>query len=157
MQNLMMYAPRQPRERVLPAILGTGAAREEELRQKAIGVARRLNLLRVADNAAADLSGGQKKLLEIGRALMAEPRMIMLDEPIAGVNPTLSEEIAEAIRGLRDDGLTFLIIEHNMDLIARLCRHVFVLAAGRMLFEGTPKAAIQDTHVIEAYLGTGTL
>ncbi len=153
MQNLMLYAPRQPGERVLPAILGTGAAREEELRQKAIGVVRRLNLLRVADSAAADLSGGQKKLLEIGRALMAEPRMIMLDEPIAGVNPTLSEEIAEAIRGLRDDGLTFLIIEHHMDVVARLCDPVVVMAEGRKLTEGSFRAVADDPAVQEAYMG----
>ena len=102
MENLMLYAPRQPGERVGTALAGGGRAEEEAVRAAAARVARRLGLLRLVNTPAASLSGGQKKLLEIGRALMAAPRMILLDEPVAGVNPTLAEEIAGHLRALRD-------------------------------------------------------
>jgi branched-chain amino acid transport system ATP-binding protein/neutral amino acid transport system ATP-binding protein len=153
LDNLMLYAPDQPGERLLAALTGAGRAAEEAARQRAIDIARRLNLLRVANNAAGALSGGQKKLLEIGRALMARPRMILLDEPIAGVNPALAEEIAEHLRALRDEGITFLVIEHHMDLIARLCDPVIVMAEGRKLTEGSFAAVAEDPAVQEAYMG----
>jgi branched-chain amino acid transport system ATP-binding protein len=114
-----------------------------------------LGLARLAREPARILSGGQRKLLELGRVLMANPRIILLDEPGAGVNPALLDTIIDRVTEINKRGVTFLIIEHNMDLIARLCRHVFVLAAGRMLFEGAPQAAITDPQVIEAYLGSG--
>ena len=116
-------------------------------------VARRLNLGRVANQPAAALSGGQKKLLEIGRALMARPRLVLLDEPVAGVNPTLAEEIAGHLRQLRDEGVTFLIIEHHMDLIARLCDPVLVMAEGTLLTQGAFSAVANDPAVQEAYMG----
>ncbi len=154
LENLMLYAPDQPGERLGAALLGGGRAAEERARVQALEVAGRLNLLRVANNAAGALSGGQKKLLEIGRALMARPRMILLDEPIAGVNPTLAEEIAAHLRGLRDEGITFLVIEHHMDLIARLCDPVIVMAEGRRLTEGSFAAVANDPAVQEAYMGS---
>ncbi len=154
LDNLMLYAAGQPGEGVLAAVLGRGRREEEAARERAIGIARRLNLLRVANNPAGALSGGQKKLLEIGRALMASPRLILLDEPIAGVNPTLAEEIAEHLRGLRDDGITFLVIEHHMDLIARLCDPVIVMAEGRRLTEGSFVQVANDPAVQEAYMGS---
>lgn len=154
LDNLMLYAVDQPGEGLLAALAGRGRAAEEAARVKAIGVARRLNLLHVANNPAAALSGGQKKLLEIGRALMASPRLILLDEPIAGVNPTLAGEIAEHLRGLRDEGLTFLVIEHHMDLIARLCDPVIVMAEGRRLTEGSFASVAADPAVQEAYMGS---
>ncbi|MBC7802078.1 MAG: ABC transporter ATP-binding protein, partial [Gemmatimonadaceae bacterium] len=116
-------------------------------------VADRLGLTRVADTPAASLSGGQKKLLEIGRALMARPRLILLDEPIAGVNPSLAATIAGHLRSLRDEGMTFLVIEHHMDLIARLCDPVVVMAEGRRLTEGPFADIAADTRVQEAYMG----
>ena len=103
------------------------------MRQRAIEVARELNLLHVGDNRAIDLSGGQKKLLELGRALMAEPKLIMLDEPAAGINPTLAKKLGEHILALKARGITFLIIEHNMGLVAALCDHVVVLVQGKPL------------------------
>jgi ABC-type branched-subunit amino acid transport system ATPase component len=154
LDNLMLYATDQPGERLFAALAGAGRAAEERARVRALEVAGRLNLLRVANNPAGALSGGQKKLLEIGRALMASPRMILLDEPIAGVNPTLAEEIAEHLRVLRGEGITFLVIEHHMDLIARLCDPVLVMAEGRRLTEGSFAAVADDPAVQEAYMGS---
>ncbi len=154
LDNLMLYAAQQPGENLLAAVLGLGQRQEEAARVRAIDIARRLNLLQVANNPAAALSGGQKKLLEIGRALMADPKMILLDEPIAGVNPTLAGEIAEHLRTLCDEGITFLVIEHHMDLIARLCDPVIVMAEGTKLTEGAFATVAADAAVQEAYMGS---
>jgi len=152
-ENLLLYAPGLPGERLLPALLGGGRRQARAALEQAVAIAARLNLLRVADTPAGALSGGQKKLLEIGRALMARPRLILLDEPIAGVNPSLAEEIAAHLRTLRDEGMTFLVIEHHMDLIARLCDPVIVMAEGRRLTEGSFTAIAADPRVQEAYMG----
>ena len=155
LENLMLYGAHQPGESLPLAILPSRAARtrESELLERAIETARRLNLLRVANNPASDLSGGQKKLLEIGRALMTDPKLILLDEPIAGVNPTLAGEIGDHLMRLRDEGLTFLIIEHHMDAIARPCSPVIVMAEGRKLAEGDFDAIAGNHAVQEAYMG----
>ncbi len=152
-ENLLLYAPGLPGERLLPALLGGGRRQARAAMKEAFAVARRLGLARVADTPAGALSGGQKKLLEIGRALMARPRLILLDEPIAGVNPSLAEEIANHLRTLRDEGMTFLVIEHHMDLIARLCDPVIVMAEGRRLTEGRFADIAADPRVQEAYMG----
>jgi branched-chain amino acid transport system ATP-binding protein len=102
---------------------------------------------------AAVLSGGQRKLLELARVLMAEPAMVLLDEPAAGVAPALLEIIMDRIASLNARGTTFLIVEHNLELVARLCRHVFVMAGGKLLTEGTPAEVVADARVIAAYLG----
>ena len=155
LENLLLYGDRQPGENLARAIVRPAVARrrEAELTERALAVARRLNLTRVIDDPASDLSGGQKKLLELGRALMTDPRLILLDEPIAGVNPTLAREIAEHLRALRAEGMTFLIIEHHLDLIARLCRPVIVMAEGRHLAEGAFAEIAADARVQEAYMG----
>jgi ABC-type branched-subunit amino acid transport system ATPase component len=155
LENLLLYGPNQPGERVLPAILRPPAARrrDDELHAGAIAIAQRLNLTAVLNSRAADLSGGQKKLLEIGRALMAEPRLLLLDEPVAGVNPTLAREIAEHLRGLVADGISILLIEHHMDTIAALCDPVIVMAEGTHLREGTFTELANDPVVREAYMG----
>jgi ABC-type branched-subunit amino acid transport system ATPase component len=155
LDNLLLYGPRQPGERLAHAVLSSPAARrrEAELRERARGTARRLNLMRVLDHRAADLSGGQKKLLEIGRALMAEPRLLLLDEPVAGVNPTLAREIGEHLRGLVADGISVLLIEHHMDTIAALCDPVIVMAEGRHLRQGSFAEVAADPVVQEAYMG----
>jgi branched-chain amino acid transport system ATP-binding protein/neutral amino acid transport system ATP-binding protein len=154
-ENLLLYGDRQPGEAVTAAVWRPPAVarRERELIERAHGVARRLNLVRVLNDPAASLSGGQKKLLEIGRVLMAGPRLIMLDEPVAGVNPTLAREIAVHLRGLVAEGLTILLIEHHMDTIAQLCDHVVVLAEGRNLAEGSFADLARDARVQEAYMG----
>ena len=120
---------------------------------RAVAIAGRLDLMPVIRNPASELSGGQKKLLEIGRALMAEPKLILLDEPVAGVNPTLAREIAEHLRGLVADGITLLLIEHHMDMVAKLCDHVVVMAEGRRLCEGRFAEVAADHAVQEAYMG----
>ena len=155
LENLLVYGRDQPGESFLAAVLRPPAARrrEEELRAKAIDVMRRLDILAVADNRAADLSGGQKKLLELGRVLMSDPRLIMVDEPAAGVNPTLARRIATHIQDLRRGGITFLLIEHNMGLVADLCDRVVVLAEGRNLAEGSFAEIRSDARVQSAYLG----
>jgi branched-chain amino acid transport system ATP-binding protein/neutral amino acid transport system ATP-binding protein len=155
MENLLLYGPDQPGEAALTALFGRRAAkrREDELVERAKGIAAQLRLTRVLDNRAAEVSGGQKKLLEIGRALMAEPRLVLLDEPVAGVNPTLAGEIVEIIRGLRDKGLTFLVVEHDMEAVSRLCDPVVVFAEGRRLTQGTFAEVAADPRVQESYMG----
>jgi ABC-type branched-subunit amino acid transport system ATPase component len=155
LENLLLYGQHQPGERIVYALLRTKAARarEDELMVKAQAIAERLNLRRVVYHPAGALSGGQKKLLEIGRALMADPKMILLDEPVAGVNPTLAREIGEHLQALAAEGLPILLIEHQMDMVARLCDRVIVLAEGRFLTEGTFDEVASDPHVQEAYMG----
>ena len=155
LENLMLYGPHQPGERLLPALLRPTSARrrEEALLSRAVAIARRLNLYSVIANPASDLSGGQKKLLEIGRVLMSEPKLILLDEPVAGVNPTLAREIGAHLKALASEGLTILLIEHHLDMVARLCDHVIVLAEGRRLAEGSFAVVAADPAVQEAYMG----
>jgi ABC-type branched-subunit amino acid transport system ATPase component len=154
-ENLMLYGKDQPGETFCAAVRRPKRAteREEELRTRAIGVARALNLLHVGDKRAIDLSGGQKKLLELGRALMADPKLIMLDEPAAGINPTLAKTLGEHILALKACGITFLIIEHNMGLVAALCDHVVVLVDGRRFTEGKFADLRNDPRVQGAYMG----
>ena len=142
-QHLMLYGRDQPGETLWQAIVGTRAAREREaaLAEQAW------------DNPATALSGGQKKLLEIGRALMAEPRLVLLDEPTAGVNPTLQNEIGERLLALAERGITVLLIEHDMGFIAELCDPVIVMAEGQVLTEGSFETVRNDHRVREAYLG----
>jgi len=155
LDNLMLYGPRQPGEVLWAALRSSGPVRAHEaaLATRARLVAERLNLTDVLLRPAAALSGGQKKLLELGRALMAEPKMILLDEPAAGVNLTLAYEIAEHIRRLRSEGITFVVIEHNMDLVARLCDPVLVMAEGRVLAQGSFEAIARDEGVLSVYMG----
>jgi ABC-type branched-subunit amino acid transport system ATPase component len=155
LENLLLYGQHQPGERMLHALLRSPAARrrEGELMVKAQAIAERLNLRRVIYHPAGALSGGQKKLLEIGRALMADPKLILLDEPIAGVNPTLAREIGEHLQALAAEGLPILLIEHQMDMVARLCDRVIVMAEGRYLTEGTFDEIARDERVQEAYMG----
>jgi ABC-type branched-subunit amino acid transport system ATPase component len=154
-QHLMLYGPRQAGESLWAAIVGTAAARhrEQELAERAFATARRLRLDAVIDNPVTALAGGQKKLVEIGRALMAEPRMILLDEPMAGVNPTLTGEIAEHLIALNKAGITICLIEHDMALIRELCDPVIVMAEGRTLTTGSFTEVAADMRVQEAYLG----
>jgi branched-chain amino acid transport system ATP-binding protein/neutral amino acid transport system ATP-binding protein len=155
LEKLLVYGARQPGEALSLVVLRAPSvrAREAALVARARRIAERLRLDRLLDHPAADLSGGQKKLLEIGRALMTEPKLILLDEPIAGINPALANEIGEHLRTIRGDGITFLVIEHQMDMIARLCDPVVVMAEGRRLVQGSFREIAADPHVQEAYMG----
>ena len=131
-------------------------AQEKRIREHARRVLDFVGLERLSGEFAKNLSGGQQKLLELARVLMAEPKLILLDEPGAGVNPTLLATIMDKLQELHARGITFLIIEHNMDLITQLCNPVLVLAQGRLLMQGTPQAVRSDPRVLEAYLGGET-
>jgi branched-chain amino acid transport system ATP-binding protein/neutral amino acid transport system ATP-binding protein len=157
LEHLLVYGQHQPGEALFAALARTAAARrrEDELTARASMIAERLDLTRVLANRASELSGGQKKLLEIGRALMAEPALILLDEPVAGVNPTLARRIGETLRALVAEGISILLIEHQMDTISRLCDHVIVMAEGRRLVEGSFAELAGNPQVQDAYMGRG--
>ena len=133
------------------------AAEEAELRHKADDVIDFLQIRQVADELAGNLSGGQKKLLELGRTMMVDAKIVFLDEVGAGVNRTLLGTIGDAILRLnKERGYTFCMIEHDMDFIGRLCDPVIVMAEGSVLFEGSVEEAKKDEKVIESYLGRGS-
>lgn len=157
-ENLMLVPAGQSGERLLSACLAWGRVRDEEakLRKRAEEVIDFLRLGAVRYERAGNLSGGQKKLLELGRVMMAEPKVVLLDEVGAGVNRTLLAELASDIERLnRERGYTFFVIEHDMDLIARLCDPVIVMAAGSVLTQGKMSDIRKDTRVVEAYFGGG--
>ena len=157
-ENLMMVPARQTGETYLGALLRPRRVRDEDraLRDKADDILEFLQIPHVADLPAGSLSGGQKKLLELGRTMMAEPKIIFLDEVGAGVNRTLLYTIASAIRRLNvERGYTFCLVEHDMQFIAELCDDVICMAQGRLLARGTVDRILSDETVIEAYLGRG--
>ncbi|MGF6859992.1 branched-chain amino acid transport system ATP-binding protein [Rhodobacteraceae bacterium MBR-64] len=157
-ENLMVVPGGQAGERLWNTWFARGriAAEERALAEKADGVLEFLTIAHLADERAGNLSGGQKKLLELGRTMMVDARIVFLDEVGAGVNRTLLNTIGDAIVRLnRERGYTFCVIEHDMDFIARLCNPVICMAEGRVLAEGTVEEVKNDERVIEAYLGTG--
>jgi len=154
-EHLMLYGPDQVGEGLLAGLVGGSKVRRQEaaLRELAFEIAHRLHLGHVIDNRVTALSGGQRKLLEIGRALMASPKLILLDEPMAGVNPTVVGQIAEHLAAIRDKGIAILLIEHEMELIETLCDDVVVMVAGKFLTRGSFTDVISDRRVQESYLG----
>lgn len=157
-ENLMMVPGGQTGERLLNTWLRRARIRDEEraLRAKADEVLDFLTISHVADEKAGNLSGGQKKLLELGRTMMVDAKIVFLDEVGAGVNRTLLGTIGDAITRLnRERGYTFCVIEHDMDFIGRLCDPVIVMAQGKVLAQGSASSIMQNEAVIEAYLGTG--
>ncbi|MBB4065623.1 ABC transporter ATP-binding protein [Gellertiella hungarica] len=155
LENVLLARQDQTGERLFMNFLAPGRVRAEEAaaRDKAMDLLDFLLLKRLAHEPARVLSGGQRKLLELARVMMADPAVILLDEPAAGVNATLLEVIIDRIRAINERGVTFLLIEHNIDMVSRLCNRVLVMASGQPLCEGTPEEVSRDPRVIEAYLG----
>ena len=158
LENLMMVPGNQRGEKLIYALFGdkTVKQQEEEIRAKAIEVIEFLNLTHLTQEIAGNLSGGQKKLLELGRTMMVEANLVLLYEVGAGVNRTLLNEISDAIIRLnKERNYTFFVIEHDMDLIEKICDPVIVMAEGSVLFEGKFSQVKSNEEVIEAYLGRG--
>ncbi|RUR73507.1 ABC transporter ATP-binding protein [Chlorogloeopsis fritschii PCC 9212] len=155
LENLMLAAQKQTGENFWQVQLQPHVVAKEEKqhREQAMLILESVGLAHKAYDYAGGLSGGQRKLLEIGRALMTNPKLILLDEPAAGVNPRLIDEICDRIVNWNKAGMTFLIIEHNMDVIMSLCDRVWVLAEGKNLANGTPEEIQCNAKVLEAYLG----
>ncbi|MEA5580588.1 ABC transporter ATP-binding protein [Nodularia harveyana UHCC-0300] len=156
LDNMLLAAQKQTGEnfwqvQLQPHIV---AQEEKEFKEQAMFLLESVGLAQKAQEYAGGLSGGQRKLLEMGRALMTNPKLILLDEPAAGVNPRLIDDICDRIlKWNREDGMTFLIIEHNMDVIMTLCDRVWVMAEGQNLAEGNPAEIQNNSQVLEAYLG----
>jgi branched-chain amino acid transport system ATP-binding protein len=131
----------------------TWRSQEAEIEERADELLRRFKLDHMRDEYAGALSGGQRKLLEMARALMTNPTLVMLDEPMAGVNPALKQSLNEHVRGLRDEGMTVLFVEHDMDMVHDISDWVIVMAEGRVIAEGTPDDIASNPAVIDAYLG----
>ena len=155
LENVLTGRQDQAGERLWMNFLRPGRVAGEEKRavEKARALIDFVMLSRLESEPARVLSGGQRKLLELARILMADPQAILLDEPAAGVNPTLLELIIDRVRALNAEGKTILLIEHNMDMVARLCSRVVAMASGRLLAEGAPGEVARDPAVIAAYLG----
>lgn len=156
LENLMLVPPNQTGEQLFFSLFQPGRVRqqERELQEKALDVLEFVDLIDLKDEYAANLSGGQKRLLELARTMMADPDLVLLDEPGAGVNPTLMKRLAGYIRQLSEEhGITVFLIEHDMDLVMNICEHVVVMSNGSKLAEGTPDEVRQNPDVLEAYLG----
>ena len=155
LENMLLASPQQSGDAVWRCFASPARVRSEQASaiDKARPLLEQADLWRLANEPARNLSGGQKKLLEIARALMLEPKIILLDEPTAGVSPVMTRTLGELIVNLRRRGLTFAIIEHDMDVIAELCDPIYVLAEGRTLTRGTFREVTSNREVMQAYLG----
>jgi len=156
LENLMVMAQNQSGEKIWNSLFCRNKVRAQErlLRDKALEILKFFELIHLKDEYAKNLSGGQKKLLELAKTQMADPELVLLDEPGAGVNRTLMKKLVENIKSLcTEGGITFLIIEHDMDMVMNLCDPVIVMSEGRKLTEGAPEKIKSDERVLEAYLG----
>jgi neutral amino acid transport system ATP-binding protein len=157
LDNVLLASQEQPGENLARAVFLplAGRRRDRILREEARATLDQVGLLKMADEYAATLSGGQRKLLELARALMTKPRMLLLDEPMAGVNPTLRKELLAKIQALRDtQEMTILFVEHDMGVVMGVSDEVVVMAAGKVIAEGPPAMVRTDQRVIDAYLGS---
>jgi len=159
LENLMMVPCNQSGENLVTALINPKLVEEEEqkIKNKALEVIEFLNLKHLANELAGNLSGGQKKLLELGRTMMVDAKLVLLDEVGAGVNRTLLKDLGTAILRLnKEKGYTFCMIEHDIDFISRMCDPVIVMSEGSVLFEGTSEEVKKNEKVIDSYLGRGT-
>jgi ABC-type branched-subunit amino acid transport system ATPase component len=157
LENMMLGGQNQAGENIFANIIHRGKVQAEEIsiENKAVEILKFFDLLRMKDEYAGSMSGGQKKMLEMARALMADPRLLLLDEPFAGLNPALSERLIEKVKKLREKGLTIMIIEHAIPYVLALSDELYVLNKGAILANGRPDQVISDPRVFEAYLGAG--
>jgi len=155
LDNLLAAVPDQAGERITPLFLNPGRVRLEERKNRlyAEEILEIITLSRMRDELAGRLSFGQQKLVELGRVLMGRPRMILLDEPTAGINPTLVGALSHIIRDLSQQGIQVFLIEHNMPFVTGLCQRIHVMDSGSLIFSGTPVEVQNNDQVIEAYLG----
>ncbi|MEJ7831978.1 MAG: ABC transporter ATP-binding protein [Nocardioides sp.] len=154
MDNMLLGAQKQSGENLaLSMIRPLWSRQERDIRAKALELLERFQLLEKKDDFAGSLSGGQRKLLEMARALMSDPTMIMLDEPMAGVNPALTQSLLGHIQSLRDEGMTVLFVEHDMHVVRHISDWVVVMAEGRIVAEGSADTVMSNPAVIDAYLG----
>jgi branched-chain amino acid transport system ATP-binding protein len=156
LENMMLAADKQPGEHLWRAIVAPRRSRRREriVRERAMELLTRVRLDPLAADYAGTLSGGQRKLLEFARALIPEPAMVMLDEPMAGVNPTLGLELLEHMQTLRASGTTFLLVEHDLEAVMMVSDRVLVMSAGKVIASGTPEDVRRNPEVVDAYLGT---
>ncbi len=153
--NMRLGGTEQAGESFFRALLPFLWRRQEaEITQRADALLERFNLSHMRDEFAGTLSGGQRKLLEMARALMVRPNMVMLDEPMAGVNPALKQSLLDHVKGLRDEGMTVLFVEHDMDMVQEISDWVVVMAEGRIIAEGPPESIASNQAVVDAYLGS---
>ena len=153
-ENMKLGATGQRGERMWEGLIpARWRAQEREIEARADALLKRFRLDHMRDEYAGSLSGGQRKLLEMARALMTNPTLVMLDEPMAGVNPALKQSLNDHVRGLRDEGMTVLFVEHDMDMVHDISDWVVVMAEGRVIAEGTPDDIASNPAVIDAYLG----
>jgi neutral amino acid transport system ATP-binding protein len=153
LENMLVAAKAQPGATFRGAILGGWQSAERKNLEQARDILERFGLTAMADQYAGRLSGGQRKLLEMARALMVRPTVVMLDEPTAGVNPVLIQSLLEHVKGLKESGMTVLFVEHDMDVVQSISDWVVVLAEGHVIAEGPPGVIARNPAVIEAYLG----
>lgn len=154
LDNMLLGAPVQPGEGMFRSLApGLWKKQEKENREKAEALLERFLLIKKKDDFAGALSGGQRKLLEMARALMFDPQLVMLDEPMAGVNPALKQSLLDHIMSLREEGTTVLFVEHDINMVRHIADWVTVMAEGKIVAEGQPKAVMNDPAVIDAYLG----
>ncbi|CAB4876589.1 MAG: ATP-binding cassette domain-containing protein [Actinobacteria bacterium] len=154
LENMRLGAQGQTGEGLFKALIpGLWRKQEQEITERALGMLDQFNLIHLKDEFAGALSGGQRKLLEMARAMMSNPTMLMLDEPMAGVNPALTQSLLEHIKELRESGITIFFVEHDMDMVRDISDWVIVMAQGSIIAEGPPNVVMRNTAVIDAYLG----
>lgn len=155
LQNMKLGAKDQRGEKLMYSIFPfLWKAKEQEIEEKALELLKRFKLDAKKDDFAASLSGGQRKLLEMARALMTDPVLVMLDEPMAGVNPALTQSLLEHVLALKSEGMTVLFVEHDMHMVRHIADWVVVMAEGRVVAEGAPNEVMKNPAVIDAYLGS---